>query len=410
MAKAYQLYSILNTVAKQIFGESTIEVVDTASMVSLGNEVLSTDKNTDAFTGAISDLIGRTITSVRNYNPRKTRAVMHPFTYGVALRKLYVDLPDTQSNESWEIGQEMYEPKFAPVYKPSVKQKIFSIVTTFEIAVTIPDNILATAFHNEVDMAVLISAIFTAQNNRMEIALENLLQLTRAAFMARKLIGMTDHPCGAINLLSMFKKDYPEKAETITAANCLYDKDFLRFFAMTLKLYSDYMETMSVAFNNDEGYKRHTPKNLQEIGVLSYVDSRLTGVLQSDTYHDELVKLTGYHTVPYWQGSGKEFKLEDVSKISIKLTGEENGGNKVEQSGILAVMYDWEAIGVTLDMRRETSERNNHAEYTNYYRKSTAGYFNDMSENGIVFFVDDNDKPNYATVKMTNPVKVAKTK
>ncbi len=402
MAKAVQLYTILNAAAKQVYGEEALSVIDTSTMISLGDKVLSTDKDTDAFTKAISDLIGRTINSVREYSPERTRAVMHPFTYGVALRKLYVDLPDTAVNDAWNIGEEDFEPKYAPVFKPDVKQKIFSVITTFEIDVTIPDTLWRTGFRDEVEMAVLISAIFMAIDNRMTVAIENLLQLTRAAYIARKLLGASEHPCGAINLLAAYKKENPEDTD-ITVANCLNNRNFLRYFAVTIKLYSDYMRVMSVAFNND-GYKRHTPKAEQEIAVLSSVDSRLVGYLQSDTYHDDLVKLSGYHTVPYWQGSGLTFAFDDVSAINIKLTDAENSGNAVVQKGVLAVMYDWQALGVTIDMRRETTERNNKAEYTNYYRKSTAGYFNDMSENGIVFYVDDTDSPSYMTVRTKVPV------
>ena len=92
-----------------------------------------------------------------------------------------------------------------------------------------------------------------------------------------------------------------------------------------------------------------------------------------------------YDSVAYWQGAGESFDFDDTSAINIKLDAE----NTVSKKGIIGVIYDYEAMGVTLNERRSTSERNNHDEYTNYYNKANIGYFNDMSENGIVFYLEN---------------------
>ena len=91
-----------------------------------------------------------------------------------------------------------------------------------------------------------------------------------------------------------------------------------------------------------------------------------------------------YDSVAYWQGAGESFDFDDASAIDIKLDEQ----NTISKKGIIGVIYDYEAMGVTLNERRSTSERNNHDEYTNYYNKANIGYFNDMSENGIVFYLE----------------------
>ena len=50
-------------------------------------------------------------------------------------------------------------------------------------------------------------------------------------------------------------------------------------------------------------------------------------------------------------------------------------------------MFDRDSLGVTNLDRRVTSQYNAKAEFFNNWFKFDAGYFNDMNENFVVFFV-----------------------
>ena len=380
MATIAQIYDIVNTVAAQAYGESAISTVDTSSFIALGDSVISSDTNRDRFLNTLFDRIGRTIFSVREYEISDRDLVRKPFEYGCILQKIYVDLPEAKINNSWNIGENNYTPEFAPVIKPVVKQKLFDRIATWEIDVTVPDKILKTAFTNETSMAVFIDAIFVAMENMMRIAMENNINLTRASFIARKI--HNGKPCGARNLLAEYNT-LIAPATPLTVNNCRRDLDFLKYASQQITLWSDRIVRMSTLFNDEEGYKRHTPKSEQVLDVLSDFASDVDTYLQSDTFHNELTKLPYFKTVPYWQGEGESYSFADTSKIDIQL--DEN--TTVTQTGIIAVLFDYEAMGVTITDRRTTTERNNHDEYTNYYNKADIGYFNDLSENGIVFYI-----------------------
>lgn len=379
MSTVNQIYTLINEVAKQTFGESAVTVTDTSTLVALGDKVLSSDVDTDKFAKTLVDRIGRTIFSIRRYTASGDDGlVKEPFEYGCIVQKIYVDLPDAKENKAWEIGESSYTPTYAPVIKPSIKQKLFEKMVTWEIDVTIPDFMFRTAFTSAQGVATLIDAIFTTMDNYMEIALENNKNLTRATFIANKL--NKGNPCGTHNLLA----EYNElTGATLTVATCMRDIGFLKWASQQINLWASRMKKMSVLFN-DEDYKRHTPTVDLVVNVLQDFDSALVSYLESDTYHNEMVKLANtYSTLPYWQGTGDTYSFSDTSKIHIKL----NETNTVVQSGVIAVMYDRDAMGVTITKRNGTTERNNHDEYTNYYNKATYGYFNDMSENGIVFYI-----------------------
>ena len=380
MSKVSQIYDLVNQTAKESMGEQAITVKDVSSLIALGDSVLASNTDTENFLNTLVDRIARTVFSVRQYESDSEGMVRHPFEFGCIVQKIYVDLPEAKKNDAWGIGKSDYAPKFAPVIKPTAKQKLFNGITTWEVDVTIPDFMFRTAFTNETSMATFIDAIFTAMDNMMTLALENNANLTRASFIARKIKG--GKPCGAINLLHEYNTI---TNAGLTVEGALMNAEFLAWASRSINLWVKRMSKMSVLFN-EEGYKRHTPKDKLVVNLLQDFTSACDTFLGANTFHDELVKLPMYDSVAYWQGAGESFDFNDTSAINIKL--DENEGGTISKKGIIGVIYDYEAMGVTLNERRSTSERNNHDEYTNYYNKANIGYFNDMSENGIVFYLE----------------------
>ena len=377
MSNVKQIYSILNDVAKQTFGTSAIAVADTASFVSLGNTILKSDTDTENFLNKLTDRIAKTVYSVRNYSGVNKNMLRDNFEYGAIVQKIHVSMPEAKENKAWEIGTEGYTPTYAPVIKPQVSQKLFNKIATWEIDVTIPDYMLKTAFLNETSMATFIDAIFTAMNNAMQICHDNNANLIRANFIGNIL--HKNKSTQAINLLH----DYNTLTNAgLTVANCMRDIDFLKYATMQINLWTKRMSVMSTLFN-DDGNTKFTDKDNLVIDVLQDFASATATFLEADTYHKELVSLPMYNEVAYWQGSGQTFAFADTSKINVKIDAE----NTVEKSGIIAVAYDYLAIGTTINQPRTTTERNNKDEYTNYYNKANIGCFNDLGENGIVFYI-----------------------
>lgn len=377
MSTIAQIYGIINETAKESFGENAITTVDSSSFISLGDKVLSSSTDTDNFLNVLVDRIGKTVFSVRRYEGKNNGMVRHPFEFGCIVQKIYVDLPEAKQNNAWEIGDDGYTPSYAPVIKPTVKQKLFNKISTWEIDVTIPDAMLKTAFTNETAMAVFIDAIFTALDNMMTIALEQNGNMIRANAIAHKL--SSEKPCAKFNLL----KEYNTlTSKNLTVSSCLRDADFLKWSSMTIDLWTKRLTNMSSVFN-EEGYRRHTPKDKLVLDVLQEYASATKTFLESDTFNKSLVELPLYNEVTYWQGTGTSFDFNDTSSINVKIGDDEI----VTQSGVIAIAYDYEAMGVTMKERRTTSERNNKDEYTNYYEKSNIGSFVDLSENIIVFYI-----------------------
>ena len=183
----------------------------------------------------------------------------------------------------------------------------------------------------------------------------------------------------AVNLLKLYNETV---AVPLTKEAALTDPDFIRFATYQISMYSDRMSKISTLFNVEKA-ERFTPKDLQHVVLLSDFAKASETFLASNTYNADKVALPKHETVPYWQGSGVGYGIDDVSTIDVKTSA----GNVVKMSGIIGVIFDRDALGVSNLDRRVTTNYNPRAEfYTNFY-KFDAGFYNDLSENFVVFFV-----------------------
>lgn len=384
MPNVNQLYAVLNSVAAQALGSAAVAVTDTRSMVALGDAVLSSGDNKDAFVGVLMDRIGRTIVSMRAYNPDGIDPLIKkPFEYGCVLQKIYVDLEDANANNEWNIGSNEYAPSFAPVFKPDVRQKLFNGINTWEYDWSVPDNILKTAFISEENMSAFFASQAMAMDNSLKLSLENAGNMVRATGAAYHIenAGPT-----AINLLAEYLTIH--QSSTLTEDTCLFDKDFLRYAAMRILNVTKYMRRMSRVWNL-EGFARHTEKDLAIVTLLQDFDAAETMYLQSDTFHDELVALDGYNVVPYWQGAGTSstaYTFDELSAIKVKIK-DGSSSKDVSQTGVVAIVHDVEALGTTLYEIEQSTQRNNKDRYTDYFTHANIGYFFDPSENMVVFYI-----------------------
>ena len=381
--KVTQIYSILNGISSQLYGTDAISVTDLSGMIALGDAVLSSDTDKENFTDTLVDRIGKTLMGNRKYNPTDNGFLKDSFTFGAILQKIYVDVMDASETKHFTLTDGESIDPFA-ISKPTIKQKLFKGVTTWECDVTVTDVALKSAFTSASEMANLISSIFTAMENSIDVALESADLANIASFIARKVEKSKAENYskkGVINLLADYNT---ATVGTLTADEALRNKDFLKYASQQINLWKNRMRKMSVLFN-DEDYKRFTDDTDMRILMLDNFSSAMSFYLESDTFNNELVKLPTYREMPYWLGSGKDYSFDSVSTVNVKLSE----AVTINQKGVVGIIADVNAIGITIKDRRTKSAYNSKGEYTNYFNKADVGYYNDLSENGIVFIIAD---------------------
>ena len=386
--KVEQVYQLVNTTVSEIMGESVIVQEDLSNIVDVGREIISTN-NLDNYVKKLVNHIGKVVFDDRVYRGSVPSVLRDSWEYGSILEKITADIPEAQENESWNLvdGETYNQDVF---YQPKVSAKFFNNRVTFEVPVSFTELQVKESFSNKEQLNGFLSMIFNAVEKAMTIRLDNLVMRAINNMTAETLlddlydetlesIDLTKTGTKAVNLLALYNAN---KDEQLTPAEAILNPDFIRFASYMISLYKDRMSKISTLFNI--GHKeRFTPADDVVTVLLSDFSSAVDVFLQSDVFNRELTSLPKHDTVPYWQGSGTEYAFEDVSKIHVKTSSKK----EVEASGILGVMFDVNAVGVANLDRRVTTHYNAKAEfYTNYY-KMDAGYYNDLNENFVVFFV-----------------------
>ena len=389
--KVTQLHTLINAVTKEVLGSTAIVNEDLTNVVDIGKILINTE-NIDNYVKKLVNHIGKVIFVNRLYAGGVSSVVMDAWEYGSILEKVSADLPDATENASWSLTDKQdYSPDV--FYKPSVSAKFFNSKVTFEIPMSFTEKQVKESFSSAEQLNGFISMLTTSIENSMTVKLEALImrtinnaigetlstELNTAAVGQPLVIDSTRTTVKAVNLLKLYNA---QATKTLTEANALTDPEFIRFATYQISMYSDRMAKVSKLFNL-EGASRFTPKELQHTVLLSDFAKASETFLASQTYNAEKVALPVHETVPYWQGSGVNYGFADVSKIDVKTSS----GKVVAIDGIIGVMFDRDAIGVSNLDRRVTTNYNPRAEfYTNFY-KFDAGYYSDLSENFVVFFV-----------------------
>lgn len=386
--KVNQLHTLANAAVQEVLGATAVINEDLTNLVDVGNEIFNTN-NVDNYVKSLVNHIGKVIFVDRVYAGGAPSVLMDSWEFGSVLQKVSSELPTATENQSWDlIDGTNYSPDI--FYQPEVSAKFFNSKVTFEIQMSFTEIQVKESFSNAEQLNGFISMLQTSVENAMTIKIDSLVMRTINNMTAEVLVNdladvagavdLTKNGIRAVNLLKLYND---EKGTTLTKYKALSDPDFIRHASYVISLYKDRIARISQLFNVG-GKERFTPQDRLHIVLLSDFEKASNVYLSSDVYHKDLVALPqGIETVPYWQGSGVDYSLAEITKIDVKTST----GETVSAEGILGVMFDREAVGVANLDRRVTTNYNPKAEfYTNFY-KFEAGYFNDLNENFVVFFV-----------------------
>lgn len=385
-----QIFTLMNSVSNEVLGRTGIVQEDLTGVVDMGTEVFNANA-VDNYVKSLVNHIGKVVFVNRPYMGKVPSVLMDSWEFGSVLEKISADIPEAHENKSWELtdGTEYSQDVF---YKPKVSAKFFNSRVTFEVPVSITEKQVKESFSNAAQLNGFISMIYAAVEKSMTIKADALIMRTITNMIAETLnadvakFGETpDYSTAStvrcVNLLKLYN-DTVKPATALTAANAITDPEFIRFASYTMGLYADRLQSISTLFNVG-GKERFTPKDMLHVVLLSDFAKAAQTYLYSDTYNKEQVLLPNAETVPYWQGSGTDYTFAENSYINVK----SSSGADVEISGVVGVMFDRDALGVSNLDRRVTTNYNAKAEFFNNYYKFDCGYFNDTNENFVVFFV-----------------------
>lgn len=376
--KVTQLHALVNSVTKEVLGETAVVNEDLSNVVDIGKAVMDQVNGVDNYVRKLVDHIGKVIFVNRAYAGGAPSVLMDSWEFGSVLEKVSADLPEASENDSWNLqdGQEYPQDIF---YQPKVEAKFYNSKVTFEVKMSFAEKQVKSAFSSAEQLNAFVSMLVTAVENSLTVKLDALIMRAINNMTAETIHSADANQ--AINLLTGFNAG---RTTQLTAAAAITDPDFIRYASYQIGLFTQRMGKISSLFNAG-GKSRFTPKDKMHVVLLSDFSAAAGVYLDADTQNKDLVALPSHESVPFWQGSGTGYTFADVSSINVKTAS----GATVSQSGIIGIIFDRDAVGVANLDRRVTTAYNARAEfYTNFY-KMDAGFFNDTSENFVVFYVAD---------------------
>lgn len=405
-----QIYSILNDIMCEVTGQLVpqgddpavlIVQEDLSNIVDIGNAVFNNNWR-DNYVRAMINRIGREVFVDRTYEGYAPSVLRDAWEYGSIMAKTRCKIFDAKANPSWNLtaGQTVNQFEFNP---PTVYEKFYNSKTAWQIDCSFTEVQLRESFTSAAAMNRFYSMIENRIAQSMTIYTDSLIMRTINNFIGEKIYASN----GVIDLLA----EYNSKLETpITAAAAMRSKEFLRFAALTIALFVDRFRAPSANFNIMDGEDENvtfTPREFAHLVLHSDLAKAMEVYLQSDTYHNDLVKIGEYETVPFWQIQGDKYQLANTSRIDVKLASSTSLSSKtVNRNYIVGVLFDRDALGVLNDNRRTTSAYNANGEYwTNFYKVDTS-FFNDLAENGLIFVLGNGTIPSVTLDKSTLSIQV----
>lgn len=361
-----QIYGLVNDVAAQAIGSSAISAVDASTLVSLGNAVLSSSTNTEAFLNTLIQRVGRTVLRYREYRNKLRDLTVNDFEYGAILQKVKVQMPSAVSDPAYNLvdGQSI-DPWV--VAKPVVDQKLFVKRTPYMFHITIQQHTLKEAFLSAESMGAFIGIIFGEVRNAIEFAMENLGRVTIAT-------GIAEASAREIKLVSEYND---LNGGSLTADTAVFEPAFLAYAVKRMNSARDHLEDMSASYN-DGSLVTFTPKEDLRVRINSDFHRALETVVQYAAFHDELVENEGVYTLMnFWQS--------EQSPLSVNIT-RPSDSTDISINNIVAVMHDRDALGMyQIDEDVQTTRINERGLYYNVFYHERQLWFVDRSEN-LVFF------------------------
>lgn len=383
-----QIYEIMNSVTQELLGESAVVAEDLSNIVELGQQFESV-VGLDNYVRKLPDHVGRVIFVNRKYEGRAPRVLMDGWEFGSILEKIAARIPEAVENEDWTLQDgASYDPNV--FHSPDVFGAFWNKRTTFEIDMSITEDQVKSSFSSVTQLNGFLSMILNAIETSLTIKLDGLIMRT-----INNMIGETfyaEFPGGtytgtstkAVNLLSLYNTTMfgASTSDYITAAAAIHTPEFIRFASYVMANYMDRLKVASNLFNIG-GETRFTGESELHVIMLSEFKNAAAAYLQSDTFHNEYTALPEAESVVYWQGSGTGYDFSSTSEVKITTAS----GHSVDATGVLAVMFDRDALGVCNQERKVNTHYNEKASFWNYFYKQFAGYFNDTNENFVVFYV-----------------------
>lgn len=393
-----QLSTVLTEITNQATGVSNIAPIDTSSFVTVAQTAIETGY--DPLATAISQVLSKTIFSVRPYTRKFKGLNVSNQRYGNHVRKLVtIDKPfETDKRFSLTEGDTVDQ---YMINKPKVLQTNFYGANVYQKSVTIYKDQLDCAFSSPDEFASFISMVMQNASDMIEQAHEETARATINNLISGIYAMETDSnedstmakangQRRAVNLLQIYNQ---ETGKTLNVADVFKAENFegfVKFAFSTINTIADLMTDRNTLFSSqlaDYPILRHTPKDRMKFYLYTDLKNKINSVVYSSVFNPDFLKTVDFESVNYWQSSLSPSSV-NATPTYLKKSGSLDNSLSVTINNVFGVLFDEEAAGyTTVNQWSQPSPFNARGGYYNQFWHFTDRYWNDFTENAVVFYI-----------------------
>ena len=397
-----QCSTVLTSLVKQATGRDVV-VSTTPDFISVAQTALSLPK--DVIYNTLSDVLARTIFSIRPYGGRFTGLEKDLPTWGGYMRKLAIVEDDWSDSKAyaWPVAYDSsqsghetgdgYSVDQYVINKRKIQQTNFIGQSVFQDHYTVFDEQLETAFRGPEELGAFLSMMTTYMSNKIELAKDAL-----STGLVSNLIGtllVENNSARVVKLLTEYNTiTGMANTEGEYTASTIFLPDnypaFMKWCYGRIAAIADKFRTMSTKYQtaiSSQSIARHTPYEKQKLYILDDERYQMESRVLADTFHDNYLSLADVESVPFWQG------IDTPDKVIVKPTYTNTSGevttaaNAKTQTGVFALLFDTDAAGWAMVHQNIYPARNGAGEYTNYWYNMRLRCFQDNTEKAVVFLL-----------------------
>ena len=361
---------------------------------------------------ALLSQCGKIVIDKRTYVAKLPKLFVDTADWGLFSEHIMIDLSDVMVDEVWNsAGYIPYSDAGGPAegsriasiefgfYKPPVQAKLFKKAHGIMVAITRGYDQLFTAFKGLSEYTEFVTGLFNSVENTIQAKAEVYAFMCVSMGIAKSFAngnaydlrteysaagGAVSHDVGGV--------DTPYTAEEL-----LQLPDFQAFMLRRIAETKEYMQRMSALFNDGSFV---TFSSDPRVIMLTKAAMCAKFGVRANTYNERLLGIGEYDTAPSWQaaiasGNPTPYNFETASSISLTHDAADEAGlnpdpdEGAELSGVVAVIYDRYAMGVTLDKRQVASQWAASRLTTNLFYHSLVRYQINDSYPIVSFYISE---------------------
>lgn len=374
---------LLNIIINQATGNTDIASVN-GNFTSVATVALGIAP--DALLNAISQVISRTIFSIRPYNRKFAGLFVDNMKWGNHVRKINIGDKDWEQNVSYDLtdGQSI---DADIVSKPDILQTNFYGQCVYSKHYTIFRDQLNIALQNEEELERFYTMLVQNTMDMIEQCHENTARATIANLIAGKVKGDVTN---VIHLVTEYNDVTGLELDSDTVKKPENFVPFYKWAFSRIKTISGFLTERSLQYHiNITGHNimRHTPVQNQRLYLYTPEMNNVESSVFSSVFNEQYLKMMDYEGVNFWQSIKTPMGINILARYI--LPNGEITSNTTETSNIFGILMDEEAAGITTyGARTATTPYNARGEYMNVWWHFNDRYWNDFTENAVVFLLD----------------------